>query len=862
MTRRVWSGIVALGIALSAAGCGEDGGAASAVDGGVDAVAGDTVGVDVPPVGVGAVTGAVVLFGRDDHAGVTVSVGAASATTGADGAFSISGLSAGFVTVRLDHPDFAPETREVLIAADDTVTLAPVTLRAGRPIHLGESAWPVTATPDGRFILYMAPYSPMTVSGDLWVWDDERDSATLLAANVPMHGLAGTPDGSLLAFLSDISFATGLGTLHVWDAESGEVHELAHDVSLQSLRFGPGYVVWLAEWDGPSDLGTLTAWRPGDAAPTVIGRNAAIFGDGLATAHGLYFLADVDATTRAGALRRWSPAAPDAPAETLASGVWRDFWSFDPDAWRLLYMTAVDATIPAGTLHALDLTAGTSWTLGASALPYGMIEDRARGGVLFVTDYEPLTGLGTLRAFDFDSGAVALVAERVAASYLFPSLDGRWVYWFADYDAAQDSGDLGLWDFESGAATTLSDGVRTGSVTVAADGSRYAWLTAFAPGPETGDLWTWAPGEAAPRLVATGARRWLMQLSPDGAWLVWRKTHEDGSMAGDAWLWSAASGESVRLSDDSALAVWFLDGARTLVYVHAFDGPTLAGDVVARRLATGAEAVVATGMPGNLQVTLDGRHAAWVASAQGGSPGTIWALTVDPDGTAWARELAEGVEPWSFAFSPNGSALAWLGASVSGGGGATGTLGLWGFDPSTSPSLLSDVASWEGVLFSADGRWLRFTTELAHPFAGVWMHELATGASVRLGEDVNLQAMAFAPELDRAIVVASCEGDLGTVVRWDAGSPVRVIGQAAAWFSVRPSPDLSAATWLTDFAPTSATGTLWAWTEAAGARALDAPVALSVVSTEQGQLYAVVGSSDDRDGLWWTGESEQGTVEE
>lgn len=851
--RAAWSWAIA-GWLLQA--CSDGGGAAGpelpdSDVASVDAADSGGGGGDTQPEGDGAaaqgepgvVGGTVELFGLGDHSGTVVEAGGVGAETDAEGGFSLA-LPAGPATLRFEHPPYQPV--ELAVEVDGDVTLEPITLRLGTPVQLGGDAWPLGVSPDGRYALFMAPFSQVTGSGDLWIRDLEQQTTTLLGQNVSTMAITGRPDGRALAFLRDVTFATGAGTLAVWLADTNEVRELGEDVPIHSVAFGPTYVVWLSNWSAIDDVGTMTAWRFGDGEPVALGQDAAIFQVELATAEALYFVSDIDVNARSGDLRRWEPAS-EAPPALLVPGVWRDFQSYDAEHGRLLLMTDVTPNIPSGTLRALDLATQQAVWLGDDVLPWGMMEDRARGGVLYVADYDPSKSTGQLRAYAFGDAAPVDVAAGVNASYLFPIADGRRVFWFADYAPEDDAGTLGVWDFEDGEAAVLSPGVRTGTVTSDPAGARLAWMTGFEPGPETGDVWTWAPGEDEPRLIGEGGRRWLLQVAPGGGHVVWRQTQDEESFAGDALAWSAATGESTLISDDTALAVWFVGEGQAALLVEHFDELTLGGDLVAWQFDAEEAVPVAQGMPSNLQIVgLD--RAVWVAGGPSG-PGPLWALELPAGEAPVARKLDDGVDPWAFAVSPTGHAVAWLGDVGGGGPFPTGTVGLWRFGDE-EPLAEVPGAVWEGAGFGEDGARFRYSAGGEFPYGDVRVVDVATGQTHTVGDGVNLQAMSFAPNLEHGIVLADSAGDLGTVVRWDVESGAVALGEGVPWFTLRPTLDLARASWLTSFDATAATGRLWTWSATQGALPVDEPVGIAVVPTPNGWLYPLSGADPSRDGLW------------
>ena len=87
---------------------------------------------EVPAQTLALVSGRVLLQGRSAHAGITVRVGGASATTDATGAFIVSNPPVGAQRAEASKAGFLSAAREgVVITSSGSITLAEVTLPAG-----------------------------------------------------------------------------------------------------------------------------------------------------------------------------------------------------------------------------------------------------------------------------------------------------------------------------------------------------------------------------------------------------------------------------------------------------------------------------------------------------------------------------------------------------------------------------------------------------------------------------------------------------------------------------------------------------------------------------------------------------------
>ena len=824
--------------------------------------------------GSGSLAGTAFPFHVDDGAGITVRLAGTDleTTTAADGTWAFDDVPAGTYTVTAEREPYQPASLDgVTVAPGAAVTDQAMTLYLGRPLYEGQDAVVGQPLPDGTHTVFATSYSFMTQVGDLWVYDATTGQAELAAEDVFFGGLLPSPKGTKLLFVKDMTFANGLGDVWAWDFARGTALPLGEQSSPGIARFSDDEerVMVGADLDPVTGTGTLRVidFATGEAAD--VATSSSIQWVAFASDGGrLAFLRDVDAGTNSGTLSVWQAATGQVTDVLPKVSQWGIGPVSGTSVDRLWVFADVDQQANVGDLYYWDTTGTTPRLLGHRAVVNQMTTNVSQTRAAFChdvqTDPETYTSLGTLAIWELGStDAPTDVATAVDPFSAALPADGARVL-FQAHPIDPTLTDVGVWNVAEGTLTPLATGVKLANLATGGDLS-VALLTDVDDETQRGTLWTHRYGDAAPTRVADQVARDLLTFGPDNGHLLYKKGEglegfDPTTFLGALWAVDLSTGAETALGVDAASVNWWSPDGRLVGYVdHVTDLQSYAGDVRLFDLSTGVGVKLSDGATGDqMQYSPDGTRMLHFRGCANSDLG-MWTcgldaydLGSDPDVTALQPvAVQEGVDPWSYRFTPDGGAVL-LFAPVDTNGHGDVLL----HDLATHQTqVLAANGSWYDTATSPDGQWLRITANGSFPVADLWLWNLATREGLLVGQQVHLQSLQMTEDWSRALFLADfgATGDLGTLQAWDRAQPgARTVAAGVPWFTVRATPGLTRATYQTDWDAGSSTGTLWAFDLEADTAPLpvDAQVPMTTAVFPGSVVFPVYGDDNPRAGVY------------
>ena len=842
-------------------------------DQGPDAAPDTTDAGDDTAPSTGTVSGTARRFKLDDAAGITVRLKdtAFEATAAADGAFAFADVPAGTYTLVAEAAPYQPaEVTDVTVTAGAAASLD-VTLYLGRALYAGADAVVGQPLPDETHTVFATAYSFMTQVGDLWVFDSVGADAVPAADDVFFGALMPSPAGSKLLFAKNMTFANGLSDVWAWDFARGSALPLAEQSSPGVVRFSADEEVAVlgANVDPMAGTGDLrvvdfAAGQAFDVATACSVQWLSLAADGSRLA----FLRDVDAGTNSGTLAVWDAATNQVSDVLQGVSQWGMVPVTGTDESRLWLWAAVDGPTNLGDLYFWDQAAGAPRLMGHGTPVNQMVTNASLTRVAFAHDVQtfPDTGLaaGTLATWLIGSADQPVdVATGVDPYSAALPQDGARVSFRAHPAGDPNVTDLGVWNADDGSVVMLATGANVGSSTDGGDHAQ-AFLTDVDEATQRGTLWTYRYGDAAAVRVADQVARDVLTFGPGGRHLLYKKGEgpegfDPATFLGALWAVDVDTGTEVALGTGAASVNWWSPDGRLVGFVdHVLDLTTYAGDVRLFDLAAGVGVKLADGGTGDqMQYSADGAtllHFRGCASMQG-----AWAcgldayeLGVQPDVTALQpTHVHEGIDPWSYRFTPDGSAVLLFAPSDANGHGD-----VLLYDLAThAVQVVATNGSFYDTTSSEDGQWLRVVANGGFPVGDLWLWNLVTRQGTLLGEQVHLQSARMTADWSRALFLAHFggEGDLGTLMSWnrDLGT-ARLVAEHVPWFTVHATTDLAQGTFQTEWDAGASAGTLWAVNLEGDAAPvpLDAPVPLTSAVFAPDVLFPVYGDGNPRAGVY------------
>ncbi len=485
---------------------------------------------DAGPVDAGiSFAGSVTLIGGVDPSGVAVMLTGKDvtrmATTGADGSYGFSGLSAGPYSLAFAKSASLPANAG-----------SPV----GAKLEYAGAIPSLTVGPDGRVSIQDAnasyPFAPIELpAGRELLASNTADGATIIVSS----------DTSHVAFLTDED-ANGYGTLWLAPLPGGAAVKVAAGVGPRAFDFSPDstLLVYLADEDANGN-GTLTIAPVSGGNAVQVGTDVYSFDVARQGGH-LAFLANADANG-IGTLEL-TTLAGGAPMQVATSA--GDYW-FSKDDTRLAVIsgaTFVDNhTGYAGTLEIVSAATGQSTTVSTNVFDSYDDEFSADGSHFAFLANKDANGHGTLELATVPGAAITTVSQGVGVgSFNLTADSARLVFGTGD-----NGGSLFTAAIANPTPVLVASGTGYSRYVVSPDGSELAFTTGV-DANRVGTLEVTALANPSPVPVAMGVGL-DVDFSPDSRSLAFL-TNQDMKGNGTLELSAVANPSPMQLGTNVVYA--------------------------------------------------------------------------------------------------------------------------------------------------------------------------------------------------------------------------------------------------------------------------------------------------------------------
>jgi len=468
--------------------------------------------------GYASLQGTITLSGQSDHSGITVSIAGTgfSATTDADGGYSLTNIPSGAYNIVFDAPAGSGyETGATLygyrlFAGIDDFDLTDADMQLGRGILLSE-----ISRESGYFLFQISPDSSRVVYGDssdnLYSIPIGGGTSTLLASNVYNNysSVQVTPDSSRV----------------VYSASSN---------NLYSVPIGGGTPTLLASSVYFSNYNPSVHISPDSSR--------VVYGD---TSDNLYSV----------------PLSGGTPT-LLASSVYFSNYNpsvhISPDSSHVVYGDTSD------NLYSVPIGGGTPTLLASSVYfsnynPSVHISPDSSHVVYGDTSDNlysvPISGgTSTLLASDADNNSVQISPDSSRVVYT---------------DGYYSSGNLYSVPIGGGTPTLLASDAFYNSVQISPDSSRVVYTDSYY---SSGNLYSVPIGGGTPILMASGVSSYSVEISPDSAYVLF--TVGNDYYLGNLYSIPISGGTPTLMASDIYSSIHISPDSTRVVYVRQFGAET------------------------------------------------------------------------------------------------------------------------------------------------------------------------------------------------------------------------------------------------------------------------------------------------
>ncbi|HEY3446582.1 MAG TPA: carboxypeptidase regulatory-like domain-containing protein [Myxococcales bacterium] len=765
-------------------------------------------GADAADTRPGSLTGKVEIFGRTDHSGAKVDVeGAAlSATTAADGTFSLPGLLPGAHVLVASLDGYEPERRDVVVDPGASGSVAKITLRIAKLVNARTDVLPLGMLPGGSAFLYLAAFDPALGSGELHVFEPGTGD-TKLADRVPNSGvLVNVNNPRLLAYASDLAYLSGMAKLAVYDFETHTSRTISESMFMGSVGFSPdgALLIGLADYDGQKGEGMLLAYSSDDAAVKAIAESVSPMGlqwgeDGRRLA----FFKAFDAQAMSGDLHVW-----DRETGVVTQAVQgASFNGLMPakDLSSVLYRTDADGVSGIGTLWLRKLSEPAATKLGEAACSNVKVTLDGKH-VVFASGCavdESFNQAGSLTVLDFATGLATPLAAGVGPDLVFYDAAETRLAYVANIDPTLGVvGTLGVWDLANGQGQSGLAANAT-RLNFGADGSKLTLITDMDADTRRGNLAVYDFATAELRQLATDANGYPVEVSPDGAHVLYLTGMDESDYTGATmWLQRVDGTEAAqKLGTDAAMGHLFSPHGERVAFLSGYANATATGtltvwDVAAKSAASVTPGVNMTGVT----FSGDAESLAYLASFDPGA--CRGSLHVWRSGTS-ELTLGEGVGCMDFRFAANDAAVLFK--------DGTGQLQIRYFDEATTRPIGQNVDFWSLTEDVRHSLLLYDTASLTEPVVTMSAWDLKARATLVLGERVGAPTRTMTRDLNRMIFLANYDSsaDTGDLVAYDlVARKGTTLGSQVFWAGTAFDLDHTRMAFLSGYDRTTQTGTL------------------------------------------------------